>query len=72
MDIKAKKLELLKTILENDNAEFIQKVSDFVRKEKSDFWNGLSLAEQKEIKRGIEELEHGKRVSFKAFLKKIS
>ena len=64
MDIKTKKLELLKTILQNDNPEFIQKVSDFVRKEKSDFWNGLSLAEQIEIKRGIEELEHGEKSFF--------
>lgn len=72
MDIQNTKLELLKTILENENAEFIQKVSDFVKKEKSDFWNELSLAEQKEIKKGIAELESGKRVSYEAFLKKIS
>ncbi len=72
MDIQATKLELLKIILENDNAEFIQKVSDYVNKEKSDIWKELSLAEQEEIKRGIEELDKGKRVSYKAFLKKIS
>lgn len=72
MDIQATKLKLLKTILENENPEFIQKVSDFVQKEESDFWKELSLEEQKEIKKGIEELEKGKRVSFEAFLKKIS
>ncbi len=72
MDIQATKLKLLKTILENENPEFIQKVSDFVQKERSDFWKELSLEEQKEIKKGIEELEKGKRVSFEAFLKKIS
>ena len=72
MDIRTVKLELLKTILENENAEFIQKVSDFVRKEKSDFWNELSLAERKEIQKGVEELENGRRVSYETFLKKIS
>lgn len=72
MGIQATKLKLLKTILENENPEFIQKVSDFVQKEESDFWNELNTEEQKEIKKGIEELEKGKRVSFEAFLKKIS
>ncbi len=72
MDIRTTKLELLKLILENENAEFIQKVSDFVKKQKSDFWNGLSLAEQREIYKGIEELDKGKRVSYDSFLKKIS
>jgi len=72
MDIQTTKLELLKIILENENSEFIQKVADFVRREKSDFWDELSFSEQKEIKRGIEELENGKRVSYESFLKKIS
>lgn len=72
MDIQTTKLELLKTILENENSEFIQKVADFVKKEKVDFWNELSLSEQSEIKQGIEELDKGKRVSYDSFLKKIS
>lgn len=72
MDIQSTKLQLLKTILENENVEFIQKVADFVNKEKSDFWDELNLAEQKEIKQGIEELESGKRISYEEFLKKIS
>jgi hypothetical protein len=72
MDIQATKLELLKTILENENAEFIQRVADFVNKEKMDFWNELSIDEKLEIKQGIEELEQGKRVSYESFLKKIS
>lgn len=72
MDIQTTKLELLKTILDNENTEFIQKVSDFVKKETTDFWNELSLSEQKEIKQGIDELDNGKRVSYDSFLKKIS
>ena len=72
MDIQTTKLELLKAILDNENSEFIQRVSDFVKKEKNDFWNELSLSEQKEIKTGIEDLDDGKRISYDSFLKKIS
>ncbi|SEA75293.1 hypothetical protein [Psychroflexus halocasei] len=72
MDIRTTKLELLKTILETENTDFIQKVADFVKKEKVDFWDELSLSEQSEIKQGIEELDKGKRVSYESFLKKIS
>ncbi|WP_299103382.1 hypothetical protein [uncultured Winogradskyella sp.] len=72
MDIRTTKLELLKTILETENSDFIQKVADFVKKEKVDFWDELTLSEQSEIKQGIEELNKGKRVSYESFLKKIS
>lgn len=72
MDIRATKLKLLKTISENEDSEFIQKVADFVKKEQIDFWNELSLPEQLEIKQGIEELDNGKRVSYSSFLNKIS
>ena len=72
MDIKTTKIELVKAILEIDNNDFIQKVADFINKEKVDFWDELNAAEQKEIKQGIEELNQGKRVSYDSFLKKIS
>lgn len=72
MDIQTTKLELLKAILDNENSEFIQRVSDFVKKEKDDFWNELNMSEQKEIKEGIANLDNGKRISYNSFLKKIS
>ena len=72
MDIRTTKLELLKIILETENTDFIQRVADFVKKEKIDFWNELTLSEQSEIKQGIEELDKGKRVSYESFLMKIS
>ncbi len=72
MDIRTTKLELLKTILETENTDFIQRIAEFVKKEKVDFWDELSLSEQSEIKQGIEELDKGKRVSFESFLKNIS
>jgi hypothetical protein len=72
MDIHITKLELLKTILEIDNEELIQKLAEIVKKENSDFWAELNLAERKEISKGIEQLEQGKRISYESFLKKIS
>lgn len=72
MDIQSTKIKLLKTILEIENIEFIQKVADFINKEKVDFWNELNASEQEEIKQGIDDLNNGKRVSYDSFLKKIS
>ena len=73
MDIQATKIELVKMILNIDNGEFIKKVTDFIQQnEKADFWNEMSLSDQKEIKRGIESLNRGERVEYDDFLKKIS
>ncbi len=73
MNIQTTKIELVKMILNIENYEFIQKVTDFIKmNEKTDFWNELSLAEQKEIKQGIEELDNGERIAYKDFLEKIS
>jgi hypothetical protein len=72
MDIQSTKIELVKTILAIENSEFIQKVADFISKERVDFWNELSASEQKEIQQGIDDLNKGKRVSYDSFLKKIS
>jgi len=72
MGIKASKIELVKMILNIDNDNFIKRVTDFINNEKSDFWNDLTEAEQAEIKKGIEQLDNGKRSSYKDALKKIS
>ncbi len=72
MDIKTTKIELIKIILNIDNENFIKKVTDFISSEKSDFWNELTASEQAEIKKGIEQLDNGKRSSYKEVLKKIS
>ena len=71
MDIQTTKLELLKIILENENSEFIRRVFDFVKKEKKDIWSELSLPQQKEIEKGITDLDNGKKVSYESFLKNI-
>ena len=72
MDIQTSKIELVKLILSIENSEFIEKVTDFIKNEKSDFWNDLSSTEKKDIQKGIDDLDNGKRIEFSEFLKKIS
>lgn len=72
MDIQSSKIELVKIILNIENDKFIEKITEFIQKEKADFWDELSVAEQEEIEKGITELNNGKRVEFNEFLKKIS
>jgi len=72
MDIQTSKIALVKMILNIENDKFIEKITEFIQNEKVDIWNELSLTEQKEIEKGIEELNTGKRVEFNDFLKKIS
>ncbi len=72
MNIETSKIELVKIILNIDNDTFLKKVTDFINNEQSDFWNELSAAEQAEIKLGIDQLNQGKRTSYKEVLKEIS
>jgi hypothetical protein len=72
MDIQSSKIELVKIILNIENDKFIEKITEFIQKEKADFWDELSVSEQEEIEKGITELNKGKRVEFNDFLKKIS
>ena len=73
MNIQTIKIELVKMILNIENIEFIQKVTDFIKvNEQLDFWDDLSLSEKKEIREGIEDLDKGERIAYNEFLKKIS
>lgn len=72
MDIQSSKIVLVKIILNIENDKFIEKITEFIQKEKVDFWDEFSVAERKEIEKGIKELNKGKRVAFTDFLKKIS
>jgi hypothetical protein len=63
---------LVKAILDIDNKEIIQKISYLLKRENTDFWEELSFEQKQEIKKGIEELDNGNRISYDAFLKKIS
>lgn len=72
MDIQTTKIELAKIILSIENTEFIEKIKNFISKEKKDFWNDLNQSEIAEIELGLKQLEKGERTSYDDFLKKIS
>jgi len=72
MNIQTSKIALVKMILNIENDKFIEKITEFIINEKVDFWNELSLSEQKEIEKGIKELNNGKKIAYDDFLKKIS
>jgi hypothetical protein len=72
MDIQASKIQLVKDILNINNAALLKKVSDFVQAEKTDFWDELNISEKQEINQGIAELERGEKTPYDSFLKKIS
>lgn len=73
MNIQTTKIELIKLILNINNVEYIQKITDFIKvNEPTDFWDELSTSEQEEIRQGIEGLDKGDRISYNEFLQKIS
>jgi hypothetical protein len=72
MDIQTTKIELAKIILSIENTEFIEKIKNFISKEKKDFWDDLTASEKAEIELGIKQLDNGERISYNDFLKKIS
>ncbi|MCF6214509.1 MAG: hypothetical protein L3J45_10860 [Flavobacteriaceae bacterium] len=72
MDIQTSKIELAKIILNIENTEFIEKIKNFISKEKKDFWDDLTSSEKAEIELGIKQLDNGERISYNDFLKKTS
>ncbi|MCP9754223.1 hypothetical protein EGI26_03475 [Lacihabitans sp. CCS-44] len=72
MDLQTSKIELIKMILEIDNFDLIQGISNILKKKETDFWTELTTDEKEEIKLGIQQLDNGHRVSFEDFLRKVS
>jgi hypothetical protein len=72
MDIQASISELINMIMNIDNVEFIENLKKLISRERTDFWDELSLSEKKEIEKGIKQLDKNERISYNNFLKKIS
>ena len=70
MDIQTTKIELVKAILEIENSDFIQKVADFIRKERIDFWDELSSEEQTEIRQGSLDILQENYTDYESFMSK--
>jgi hypothetical protein len=72
MDIQTSKIELVKLILNIENSDFFEKVSNFIKSEEKDYLSELTLSQKLDIEKGIQDLNEGKRKEYSEFLKKIS
>ena len=61
MQIETSKIQLVKTILDSEDEEFISRLVDFVKNETDDFWPDLTAEHQEDIKKGIAQLDQGNR-----------
>jgi hypothetical protein len=71
MQIETSKIQLVKTILDSEDEEFISRLVDFVRSETDDFWPELTAEQQEDIKKGIAQLDQGKRKPFREVIDRI-
>ena len=71
MNIQAKKLELMRMILETDNPSILDAIKKIFKKQgKQDFWENIPLNQKEDILKGIEEIENGEIVDYEDFMKK--
>jgi hypothetical protein len=69
MNIHAKKLELVRLILETENPSILASVKRiFSVSKKVDFWDNLTQEQKDEILIGIEEIKNGETVNFEVFI----
>ena len=71
MNIQAKKLEIVKMILETDNPSLLESIKKLFKKAaKADFWDTLPQDQKEDILTGMEEIEKGDVVDYEDFMKK--
>ena len=70
MNIQAKKLELVRLILDTDNPGILESIKRIFSKSKDkDFWDSIPQEQKDEIIEGIKEIENGETVSYEGFIK---
>ncbi len=71
MNIQAKKLEIMRLILETDNPSILESIKNiFTKKSQIDFWEVLPQDEKDGILQGIKEINNGEIVDYEEFIKK--
>ncbi len=69
MDIQAEKIELMKLLLTTENPSIIRSIKQIFKKErKTDFWEELTLEQQKEINQADIEISSGETTSYETFI----
>lgn len=64
MDIQATKLELIQLMLSTKKEQVLQRIKNIFEQEWDvDFWDSLSLEDQKAIDEGLEQLDKGQYIS---------
>ena len=71
MDINDAKIELLKIVLDLEDADIIQGAIQFLKNEQTDFYDQLTEDEKLEVRYGIDQLDRGKSISWEDFRKKL-
>jgi len=71
MQIDTSKIQLVKTILDSEDEEFISRLVDFVKNETDDFRPDLTAEQQEDIKKGIAQLDQGKRKPYRAVIDRL-
>lgn len=60
MNLQARKLELVQMILNTDQPNLLEKVSQILKQEKeADWWDELPLSVQESVKKGMEQAKRG-------------
>lgn len=69
MDIQARKLQVMKLILETENADMLESIRKLLTKDiGEDFWNSLTNEQKHEIELGISEVENGETVDYETIM----
>ncbi len=63
MDIQTKKLDLIQWLIQLNDERLLKKI-EILQAEDLDFWNELSEHQRQEIKKGIAELDAGKKQDY--------
>ena len=60
MNLQARKLELVQMILNTDQPNLLEKVSQILKQEKeAEWWDELPLSVQESVKKGMEQAKRG-------------
>lgn len=63
IDLQNKKIELIQWLSTLDDQSLVDKLMKLRKKEKTNWWNEISIDEQKSIEQGIQDAEKGKLTS---------
>ena len=72
MDIQATKLQLIEMLLRTEKQEVLDRLLSVFKDNQADWWDELSIEEQHEVQRGIEQMENNQLVDHEEVMKKFA